>query len=91
MIKTLPITEARQKLPTLIDRASKMLDEYVVTVNGKPAAVIMSADEYEGWKETNEILADKKLMKAIKQGEKDIKEGRVHDWEDIKAEFGIDV
>lgn len=91
MTKTLPITEARQKLPTLIDRASKMLDEYIVTVNGKPAAVIMSAHEYEGWKETSEILADKKLMKAIKQGEEDIEEGRVYDWDDVKKELGIDV
>lgn len=91
MTKTLPITEARQKLPTLIDRASKMLDEYIVTVNGKPAAVIMSAVEYDGWKETSEILADKKLMKAIKQGEKDIEDGRVYAWEDVKKELGIDV
>lgn len=91
MTKTLPITEARQNLTTLVDRASKMLDEYIVTVKGKPAAVIMSAREYEGWKETNEILADKKLMKAIKQGEKDLKEGRMYDWDEVKKELGIDV
>lgn len=91
MTKTLPITEARQNLTILVDRVNKRLDEYVITVNGKPAAVIMSAAEYEGWKETNEILADKKLMKAIKQGEKDIEEGRVYDWEDTKKELGIDV
>lgn len=91
MTKTLPITEARQDLATLVDRAKRMLDEYVITVNGKPAAVIMSAREYEGWKETNEILADKQLMKAIKQGEKDIEEGRVYDWGDVKKELGINV
>lgn len=68
-----------------------MLDEYVVTVNGKPAAVIMSAREYEGWRETNEILADKKLMRAIKEGEEDIKKGRVYDWEDVKKELKIHV
>lgn len=91
MIKTLPITEARADLTNLVNRASKFLDEYIVTVNGKPAAVLMSAQEYEGWKETNEILADKKLMKAIKQGEKDIEAGRVYDWEDVKKELGINV
>lgn len=91
MIKTLPITEARQKLPTLIDRASKMLDDYVVTVNGRPAAVIMSVREYEGLTETQEILADKQLMKAIRQGEKDLKAGRNYDWEDVKKELGINV
>lgn len=91
MIKTLPITEARENLTTLVNKASKLLDEFVITVNGKPAAVLMSVREYEGWRETNEILADKKLMKAIKQGEKDIKEGRLYDWEDVKEELGINV
>ena len=89
MTKTLPITEARQKLPTLVSRASKMLDEYIVTVNGKPAVIIMSVREYEGWKETNEILADKGLMKAIKQGAKDVKKGKLYDWEEVKTELGI--
>ena len=91
MTKTLPITEARQNLTTLVDRANKRLDEYVITVNGKPAAVLMSAKEYDSWRETNEILADKKLMKAIEQGEKDVKEGRLYDWEEVKKELGINV
>jgi len=91
MIKTLPITEARENLTTLVNKASKLLDEFVITVNGKPAAVLMSAQEYESWKETNEILANPGLMKAIKQGEDDIKKGRVYDWEDVKKELKIDV
>jgi len=91
MTKTLPITEARHNLTTLVDRANKRLDEYIITVNGRPAAVLMSAKEYDSWRETNEILADKKLMKAIKQGEKDMDEGRLYDWEDVKKELGIDV
>ncbi len=88
MTKTLPITEARANLTTLVSRANKNLDEYIVTVNGKPAAVIMSAREYEGWKETNEILVDKELMKAIRQGEKEIDEDKGKDWEEVKKELG---
>ena len=91
MTHTLPITKARQELTTLVENAKKRLDEYVITVNGTPAAVIISALEYESLKETNEILADKKLMKAIKEGEEDIKAGRVHDWEDVKKELNLDV
>lgn len=91
MTKTLPITEARQNLTTLVNRANKLLDEYVITVNGKPAAVLLSAKEYESWKETNEILADKGLMKSIKQGEKDLEEGKVYDWEEVKKELKINV
>ncbi len=91
MIKTLPITEAREKLTTLVEKADKQLDEYVITVNGRPAAVLMSAAEYEGWKETDEILADKKLMKAIKKGEKEIAEGKFVTLEELEKELGLDV
>lgn len=84
MIKTLPITKARDELPTLVDKANKLLDEYVITVNGTPAAVLMSVQEYESWKETTEIMSDPELMKAIKEGENDIKQGDVYDWEEIK-------
>lgn len=91
MTKTLPISEARQNLASLVDKAQKRLDEYVITVNGKPAAVILSAAEYESWKETEEILADKQAMKEIKEAEEDIKAGRVHKWADVKRELGLDV
>lgn len=89
MVQTLPITKAREELTSLVENAKKKLDEYIITVNGSPAAVIISAAEYESWKETVEILADPQLMKAIKQGEKDLAEGRVYEWEDVKKELGL--
>jgi len=91
MIKTLPITKAREDLTTLVDRANRLLDEYVITVNGSPAAVLMSAAEYESWKETNEILSDKKLMKAIKEGEEDIKKGRYITLEQLRKDLKLNV
>lgn len=91
MTKTLSISEVRQNLASLVDRAQKRFDEYVITVNGKPAAVLMSAVEYESWKETEEILADKVAMKEIKEAEEDIKKGRVYDWEEVKRELKLDV
>ncbi len=90
MIKTLPITEARKTLPTLVDKASKKLDEFIITVKGTPAAVLMSASEYESWKETTEIMADPELMKAIREGEKELDEGKGIPWEEVKKELGWD-
>lgn len=90
MIQTLPITKARENLTTLVDKANRRLDEYVITVSGVPKAVLISSAEYESWKETNEIMADPGLMKAIKKGEEDIKAGRVYDWDDVKKELGWD-
>ena len=90
MIKTLPITKAREELTTLVDKANKLLDEYIITVNGSPAAVLMSAAEYESWKETMDILSDPKLMESIKKGEKEIDDGKGIPWEDVKKELGWD-
>lgn len=90
MIKTLPITKARNELPELAKNAVKKLDEYIITVNGVPQVVLMSFKEYESWKETDEILSDPKLMKSLKRAEADVKAGRVYDWEDVKHELGFD-
>ena len=88
MTKTLPITQARDELPTLVRNAGKKFDEYIITVNGVPAAILMSIAEYESWKETMEIKSDPGLMRAIRQGEKEIREGKGQDWEDVKRELG---
>ena len=90
MTHTLPITKARENLTSLVDNAKKKLDEYIITVNGSPAAVIISAEEYESWKETNEIMADPALLKAIKQGQKEIKEGKGIPWEEVKKDLGFE-
>ena len=89
MIKTLPITEARSKLTTLVDRTNRLLEEYIITVRGKPAAVIMSHDEYESWKETNEILSDPKILKNIKKSEAEIKKGNYVTLEQLEEELNV--
>lgn len=91
MTKILPITKAREELTTLVENARKKLDEYIITVNGSPAAVLMSAAEYESWKETMEILSDPQLMKAIRQGEEDFKKGKFITFEKLKKELNINV
>ena len=89
MIKTLPITKAREELTTLVDNAKKKLDEYVITVKGVPAAVLISAVEYESWKETMDILSDPGALKAIKRGEEDIKNGKFVTLEELKKELNV--
>ena len=91
MTKILPITQARKDLTNIVDRAKRLLEEYVITVNGVPAAVILSASEYESWKETNEILVDKKLMGEIRKAEKELKEGKGTTWEEVKKDLGLNV
>jgi len=91
MTTTLSITQARNELPQLVNNAKKKLSEYIITVNGSPAAVLISAAEYESWKETNEILANPGLMKAIKKGEEDIKKGNYVTFEKLKKDLNLHV
>lgn len=91
MTVTLPITKAREELTTLVDKANRRLDEYVITVNGSPAAVLLSATEYESWKETLDVLGDRELVKAIKNGEEDFKKGKFLTFEQLKKDLKLHV
>lgn len=66
-VKIVPVTKLKPKLLSVISQAQKVGQEYVVTKNGKPAAVIMSFDEWESWKETVDILSDRKTMRRIRK------------------------
>lgn len=91
MTHTLPITKARDNLTTLVENANKKLEEYIITVKGLPAAVLISAAEYQSWKETNEITADSGLLKAIREGEEDIKKGKFVTFEQLKKDLKLHV
>lgn len=65
--KIVSVTQLKPKLLKVISRAQKLGQEYVVTKNGHPAAVIMGFDEWESWRETLEILADESAMKRIRK------------------------
>ena len=67
-MKILSLSEAKMKLSELVDRVHSTDEEVVITKNGRPAAVLVSPDEFEGWKETIAIKSDSDFMKEIKNG-----------------------
>lgn len=73
IMKTLSLSEAKMKLSSLIETVSTTDEEIVITKNGSPAAVLVSPDEFESWKETIAIRSDASLMKEIKKGIKALK------------------
>jgi prevent-host-death family protein len=76
MSNLMPISSVRTNLPNLVSRVSKNMDRVVITVNGKPKATIISAEELEAIEETAEILAIPGAKESIKRGLKDAKMGR---------------
>ena len=76
MSNLIPISDVRANLPDLVNKVSKNLDRVVITVNGQPKAILVSAEELESLEETAEILAIPGAKKSIKEGLKQAKEGQ---------------
>ena len=74
-MKTLSLSEAKMKLSSLVDSVYSTDEEVIITRNGSPAAVLVSPDEFEGWKETVAIRSDRAFMDEIRQGMGALKKG----------------
>ena len=67
-MKTLPLSEAKSQLSGLVEQVRTLEEQVMITRNGRPAAVLVSAEEFERWKETIEVRGDAALMKEIRAG-----------------------
>jgi prevent-host-death family protein len=55
---TLSISEARKKIFKIAEETQKPGNYYTFTENGRPKVVLMSAEEFESWQETLEVMRD---------------------------------
>lgn len=86
MTRVLSLSEAKARLSQLVAECEKDEEELVITRNGRPAAVLLSADEYEGWRETRAIMRNRSLMKEIRQGLRQLEKGRRFTFEEVFGE-----
>ncbi len=84
MSDLISISQARANLPDLVEKVNKNMDRVVITVNGKPKATLVSAEELESLEETAEILAIPGALEDIKEGIEQIKRGEFTRLEDLK-------
>ncbi len=87
-MRTLPITEARNKFMTLPDQAAKE-QILAVTRRNKKVMAVMSWDLYEGLLETLEVLSDPELMKHVRAAMEDIKTNQTHSLSDAYNRLGL--
>ncbi|MEN8253594.1 MAG: type II toxin-antitoxin system Phd/YefM family antitoxin [Patescibacteria group bacterium] len=85
MNNVIPISQARASLPQLVDEAA--VRKAFITVKGKVKAVLMDPEELASMEATMEILSDPEAMKAIRQGVRDIENGDLIPWEQVKKEW----
>jgi prevent-host-death family protein len=73
---TIAISDLRSNLPSLVNEVEKKLKRFIVTVSGKPKAVVMSLDELESLEETAEILSTHGAWRKIRLAQKQIRQGK---------------
>jgi len=86
MTKTMSLKQARSRFSSLVDKADRLSERIIVTKNGTPKAVLMGAEEFESWVETLELLSNPKAVKALEQGLKEARTGKLRSFKDIFAE-----
>ena len=86
MARILPLSEAKARLSQLVAEAEKNEEELIITRNGRPAAVLLSVDEFASWQETREIQRNPALMREIKRGLSQLKKGQRFTFEEVFGE-----
>ena len=71
---TIAISQFRSNLPKLINEVDTYMKRLVISVSGKPKAVLLSLDELESLEETAEVLAisgaKQSIIRGLKQAKK---------------------
>lgn len=82
---TLPLSEARDRLSSLVDQVVRTHEVITITRNGKPGAVVLSADDYDSMMETLALLNDPDDLHRLQEAEHSIAAGDVTTREEMAA------
>ncbi len=89
VMRTVPLGEAKDKLSGLVDEAETTHEIITITRHGRPAAVLMSADDLESLHETLYWLSKPGIREAIVQAEGEYAAGETISGDELRAEFGL--
>lgn len=70
------LRDVKNRLSEVVDQVEREHDRVVITRHGKPAAVVISADDLASLEETLEIVSRPKLVAQIRDSLDDLVSGR---------------
>jgi antitoxin YefM len=88
-MRSVPLGEAKDKLSALVDDAQATHDIITITKHGRPAAVLMSADDLESLQETVYWLSQPGIRSDIAQAEREYAEGATMSGDELRGQFGL--
>lgn len=89
MARIVPFTEARAHLTEILDDVEARHEHVVITRKGRPAAIVVSPDEWDAIEETLDILQDEPTLQALRESEEDVKAGRLFSIDEVRRELGL--
>jgi prevent-host-death family protein len=85
-----PLTTFRNNSVKFMKRLKKTRRPIILTVNGKPEAVVQSASEYQ---RLLDIAAEADVNEGIRQGLEDLRQGKTRPasefFEEMRAKYGM--
>ena len=88
-MKSLPLSEAKDRLSGLVDEAESTHEIVTITKHGRPAAVLMAAEDLESLHETLFWLSQPGVRDAIAEAEQEHATGATRDSARLRAELGL--
>lgn len=82
----LSVSELRANLLKLIQHLEQVPERYIITREGKPAAVLLGYEEFRNLMATLEVVLDPEMIEGIEEGLRDKKAGRIKSFEEIFGE-----
>lgn len=78
-METLPLSDARSTLSSIVEQVEATHERVTITRNGRPAAVLISPADLEALEETLDVLSDPLAMQRLREGEAAVAAGEVLD------------
>ncbi len=88
-MKTMPLSEAKDKLSGLVDEAESTHEIITITRHGRPAAVLMAADDLESLQETLFWLSKPGIAESVAAAEREYAAGETVSGDELRAQFGL--
>ncbi|MGH3719860.1 MAG: type II toxin-antitoxin system Phd/YefM family antitoxin [Pseudonocardiaceae bacterium] len=88
-MRTLPLSEAKDKLSALIDETEATHEIITITRHGRPAAVLMAADDLESLHETLYWLSKPGIAESITQAEREYAANETTSGDDLRTGLGL--
>lgn len=89
MSATMPLAQVKAHLSEVVDRVAKSHDRVTITRHGRPAAVVLAADDLEALEETLRLLSDPDALREISEGREAAARGEGIDADQLRKRYGL--